>query len=78
MADNIRQFIQSKNIELISFRPIMAFDERASDEIDSLDQINIFELFEQYYKIRFPENEEIPENIKESFRDLVEQSRGSE
>ena len=78
MADNIRQFIQSKNIELISFRPIMAFDERVSDEIDSLDQINIFELFEQYYKIRFPENEEIPENIKESFRDLVEQSRGSE
>lgn len=77
MADNIRQFIQTKNIELVSFRPILKIDEaNEQSDISTLDKLDMFELFEQYYQLRFPEAEEIPKEILEGFKDLVEQSRG--
>ena len=79
MADNIRQFIQTKNIELIAFRPILSFDEAQNDEdISTLDNLNMFDLFKQYYFLRFPEADEIPDEIMQGFKDLVEESRGLE
>ena len=79
MADNIRQFIQTKNIELVAFRPILSFDEAQNDEdISTLDNLNMFDLFKQYYFLRFPEADAIPEEILQGFKDLVEESRGLE
>ncbi len=75
MADNIRQFIEKKNIELVSYRPIVEFYDEEKSDLNSLDQLNVFELFEQYYLKKFPDVENIPTEILEEFKTLVEETR---
>ena len=75
MADNIRQFIEQKNIELVSYRPIVDFFDEEKSDLNSLDQLNVFELVEQYYLKKFPEVESIPTEIIEEFKTLVEETR---
>lgn len=72
LSDNIRQFIQNKNIELVSFRPIFKNTSSAPVEKEQWEEFDLDKLFSEYYKVIFPDSSEVPPMIIEDFKNLVE------
>lgn len=78
LADNIREFIKSKPIELVSFRPIITNQVDSHIDHNKISQLNTVELFKKFYQSKFPEHEQIPDQILEDFTDLLNEVKDAD
>jgi exonuclease SbcD len=70
IADHIREILIDSGVQLISYIPTFELSEINEKENKNINKLSIEELFTQYYKVKF-EEEEIPKNILKSFNSLV-------
>jgi len=76
LADEIKELAGKYDFELLSMIPIYTNEEdENSTEAPGTDALNynIVELFENYYKVKHPQAEEIPSHILSEFKSLLEE-----
>lgn len=75
-ADLIRNEIQGSPLELLSFSTEIE-DLNPTQKKITTKKLSITELFEQYYLTKFPETKELPQEIFQDFKNLIQQAQES-
>lgn len=71
LADEIRTMLESSTMELLSYIPQMSSTLEEVGKAPDINQLNIEELFSNYYQFKFGEGP-IPSEINKSFHQLIQ------
>jgi exonuclease SbcD len=72
LIDHIKEILQKKNMELLSYQPLFLTGEKKEKRSDKIFKLSPLELFEEFYMTKFPESEGLPVDLKEDFTKLLE------
>lgn len=72
MAEKLREEFLSHGIHLLSFQAIIVGEKEQNDEHILEKSLRTEELFELFYKKKFPESESMPKELREDFNNLLE------
>lgn len=72
LIDEMKEILQKKNMELLSFLPIYETTAPKSSKSEKLFEMSPLELFEEFYAVKFPESKELPEDLKADFSELLD------
>ncbi len=72
IIDEIKSLLEKKGIELLSYLPFYTGSEKKEKKNDKLYELSPMELFEEFYKSKYPDAPEIPVDLKKDFADLLE------
>jgi len=75
IIDEIREALVKKNHELLSFIPLYQSEEENEKINPKLFELSPIEIFEEFYKTKYPENEEIPKELSEEFSRLLDKAK---
>lgn len=71
LTEEIKAFVASLGIELLSLIPIYEAKDYEQKEVRSLVDLSPFELFEEFYKNKYPDEHQVPEDLKSDFLKLL-------
>ncbi len=72
MAETLRAELLTKGIHLLSFQAIVVGEHEQRDEHILEKSLRTEELFDLFYKKKYPESEDIPVELKQDFNNLLE------
>lgn len=72
LIDEIKEMLDKKGLELLSFLPFYAAKDDAPKKHEKLFELSPLELFQEFYATKFPEEKEVPEDLKADFIELLE------
>lgn len=72
LINEIKERIQEKGMELLSYLPEFAGIERSDQKNQKLFELSPLEIFEEFYKFKFPESKEIPPDLNHDFKELIQ------
>ncbi|OUR95317.1 hypothetical protein A9Q84_15885 [Halobacteriovorax marinus] len=77
LAEKLREEFSENGITLLSFQTIVIDNSEKEEEEHFLEKsLRTEELFDMYYKKKYPESEEVPRPLREDFYSLLESVRG--
>jgi exonuclease SbcD len=71
LVDEIKNLLDQKGMELLSFLPIYERGETKERKSEKLFELSPLELFQEFYTTKYPEAEGLPEDLKEDFLGLL-------
>lgn len=72
LIDEIKDVLDKKNMELLSFLPIYSQKDDRPRRHEKLFELSPLELFEEFYSVKYPDEKEIPSELKNDFKELLE------
>lgn len=72
LIDEIKAILEEKGIELLSYLPLYQTGEKIERRSEKLFELTPLELFQEFYATKYPEAKEIPEDLKEDFKALLD------
>jgi len=69
---DIKEKLGQKEMELLSFIPFYQGEDRQERKSEKIFQLSTMELFEEFYATKYPQNPNIPEDLKDDFKNLLE------
>ncbi|WP_408096679.1 exonuclease SbcCD subunit D [Peredibacter sp. HCB2-198] len=72
LIDEIKEVLDKKGLELLSFLPFYAAKDDAPKKHEKLFELSPLELFQEFYATKFPEKKEVPDDLKADFIELLE------
>ena len=78
IADRLRAEFKERGIHLLSFQAIVTGANEERDEHILEKSLRTEELFDLFYKKKYPESEVIPKELKQDFNDLLEDVRATD
>lgn len=72
LIDEIKEVLEKKGLELLSFLPFYTAKEDGPRRHEKLFELSPLELFQEFYATKFPEEKEVPEELKADFVELLE------
>lgn len=71
LLDEIKEILTKKGMELLSFIPHYGNSENTRKKRENLFELSPVELFSEFYATKYPDAPEVPEEIRNDFRDLL-------
>lgn len=71
VTDEIKEYCQKQGMELLSLIPVYEEKEYEQKEVRSLVDLSPYQLFEEFYKTKFPEENAVPDDLKADFLKLL-------
>lgn len=71
LIDEMKDILESKGMELLSYLPLFQTIERKERRSEKLFELSPIELFEEFYKTKYPESSEMPDDLKKDFAELL-------
>jgi len=75
LIDEIREALVKKDHELLSFIPLYQSEEENEKINPKLFELSPIEIFEEFYKTKYPEDHEIPTDVREDFTRLLDKAK---
>ncbi|HXH29697.1 MAG TPA: exonuclease SbcCD subunit D C-terminal domain-containing protein [Bacteriovoracaceae bacterium] len=72
VIDHIKQLLEEKEMELLSFLPVYPQAEKKHKRHEKLFELSPLELFEEFYAAKYPDAEVLPVELEHDFRALLE------
>ena len=72
LVDDLRKALESKKFELLSYLPTYSGELKKSQRHEKLFELSPLELFEEFYSVKYPESPDIPSELKDDFKMLLE------
>lgn len=72
LIDEIKEKLSQKGMELLSFIPLYQGEDRKERKSEKIFQLSTMELFEEFYAAKYPQDPNIPEDLKDDFKNLLE------
>lgn len=72
LIDEIKEVLDKKKLELLSFLPLYAAKDEAPKRHEKLFELTPLELFQEFYATKYPEEKNLPEDLKADFVELLE------
>ncbi len=71
ITDEIKEYCLKQGCELLSLIPVYEEKEFEQKEVRSLVDLSPYQLFEEFYKNKFPEENAVPDDLKDDFLKLL-------
>jgi len=72
LIDDIKTSIEKKNMELLSYLPNYTGSEKKERRHDRLFELSPLEIFQEFYKFKYPDAPEVPDDLKNDFKELIQ------
>ncbi len=72
LIDEIKEAILKKEMELLSYQPNYSGAERKEKRHERLFELSPLEVFQEFYKYKYPDAPEVPSDLKEDFKELIQ------
>jgi DNA repair protein SbcD/Mre11 len=77
LIDEIKSILEKKEMELLSFRPIYESGESGTKKTQRLFELSPLEIFKDFYAAKYPEAKDVPEDLIEDFKILLEKVKNA-
>jgi DNA repair protein SbcD/Mre11 len=74
ILDEIKSLLQEKQMELLSYLPTYSGFEKQERKHPRLFELSILEVFHEFYRFKYPDAPEVPEDLEEDFKSLIERA----
>lgn len=71
LTDEIKEYCLKQGVELLSLIPIYEEKEYEQKEVRSLVDLSPYQLFEEFYKNKYPDETSVPEDLRSDFLSLL-------
>lgn len=72
LIDEIKKLLDKKSMELLSYLPFYQTTEKSERKSEKLFELSPLELFEEFYATKFPDSKEIPDDLRNDFKELLD------
>jgi len=72
LIDEIKEAISKKKMELLSYLPNYSGSEKIERRHDRLFELSPLEVFQEFYKFKYPDAPEMPTDLKNDFKELIQ------
>lgn len=72
LIDEIKEKLAKKEMELLSFIPHYQGEDRQERKSEKIFKLSTLELFEEFYATKYPQDPQIPDDLKDDFKHLLE------
>jgi exonuclease SbcD len=72
LIDEIKETILKKEMELLSYQPNYSGAEKKEKRHERLFELSPLEVFQEFYKHKYPDAPEVPSDLKEDFKELIQ------
>lgn len=72
LIDEIKATINEKQMELLSYLPTYSGPEKKERRHERLFELSPMEVFEEFYSHKYPDAPQIPADLKEDFKELIQ------
>lgn len=72
LIDEIKDLLSSKEMELLSYLPFYSNTEKKEKKNERLFELSPLEVFTEFYAHKYPDAPEVPEELKEDFKELIQ------
>lgn len=72
LIDDIKETVAKKNMELLSYLPNYSGSEKKERRHERLFELSPLEVFQEFYKFKYPDAPEVPEDLKHDFKELIQ------
>ena len=72
LIDEIKEAISKKKMELLSYLPNYSGSEKIERRHDRLFELSPLEVFQEFYKFKYPDAPEMPADLKNDFKELIQ------
>lgn len=72
LIDEIKEVIAKKNMELLSYLPNYTGAEKKERRHERLFELSPLEVFQEFYKHKYPDAPEVPADLNEDFKELIQ------
>ena len=72
LIDEIKETIAKKNMELLSYLPNYSGLEKKERRHERLFELSPLEVFQEFYKFKYPDSPEVPSDLKNDFKELIQ------
>jgi exonuclease SbcD len=72
LIDEIKETVAKKNMELLSYLPNYSGSEKKEKRHDRLFELSPLEVFQEFYKHKYPDAPNIPSDLEEDFKELIQ------
>lgn len=77
LVDDIKERLDAKGIELLSYLPLYSRSETVERKGEKLFEMSPLELFTEFYKTKYPESAEVPDDLQNDFKQLLEKVKNA-
>jgi exonuclease SbcD len=77
LVDEIKSILDKKGCELLSFIPLYFPETIKKEKSNQLFRMSTLELFDEFYKAKYPEADSVPDELKKDFSTLVEKVKNA-
>jgi exonuclease SbcD len=72
LIDELKAALEERGFELLSFLPSYQGEHQGARRHERLFELSPLELFQEFYAVKFPDSPEVPQELFEDFRNLLE------
>ena len=72
LIDEIKETVAKKNMELLSYLPNYSGAEKKEKRHDRLFELSPLEVFQEFYKHKYPDAPNIPSDLEDDFKELIQ------
>jgi DNA repair protein SbcD/Mre11 len=72
LIDEIKSILEKKKMELLSYLPMFVGQEKKENHLKDLFDLSPMDLFEEFYAAKYPDAQDIPEELKQDFKALYD------
>jgi exonuclease SbcD len=72
LIDEIKETIFKKEMELLSYQPNYSGVEKKEKRHERLFELSPLEVFQEFYKHKYPDAPEVPSDLREDFKELIQ------
>lgn len=77
LVDKIKDILQKKNYELLSFQPVFINDETPKKDKNKIFELSTNDLFKEFYLTKYSQEKEVPPDIISDFNQLLAQAQNA-
>lgn len=77
LIDDIKERLQKKGIELLSYLPLYQRGEVVERKGEKLFEMTPLEIFTEFYQTKYPDAKEVPADLTEDFKTLLEKVKNA-
>ena len=72
LVDEIKEILSKKKMELLSYIPNYMSTEKKEARHERLFELSPYEVFQEFYKHKYPASPDVPTELKEDFKELIQ------
>lgn len=72
LIDEIKEAITKKGMELLSYQPNYSGTEKKEKRHERLFELSPLEVFQEFYKYKYPDAPEVPSDLNDDFKELIQ------